>query len=95
MITRQTFFQETLKILYEIIKMKVIKKMIINKLKMLNNKLFKDALQKLDDKYDEIETLKKQIKIKFLKLEELEEEAELMETLLMHAMNKIDREEQK
>lgn len=63
----------------------------IDKSKLNPNTELGAALLKLDSVYEEIENLDKNIKFLQLQKEQLEEEAELMECLLMHKANKLER----
>lgn len=49
------------------------------------------ALKKLDEVYDKIEFLRKQILTLRRQYEQLKEDADLMETMLMHKFNKDTR----
>jgi hypothetical protein len=52
---------------------------------------FGKALISLDEVYLKIETLKKNIKLSVTEMQQLEEDAEVMELLLMHKFNKDTR----
>ena len=63
----------------------------INKSKLDPNNEFDASLLKLDKVYQEIQDIDDNIKLLNVKKEQLQEDAELMEMLLMHKMNKDNR----
>lgn len=63
----------------------------IDKSKLDPNNELDAALLKLDDAYQQIQDIEDNIKLLTVKKEQLQDDAEMMEYLLMHKMNKQSR----
>lgn len=63
----------------------------IDKSKLDPNNELDAALLKLDDVYQQIQDIEDNIKLLTVKKEQLQDDAEMMEYLLMHKMNKQSR----